>query len=244
VEFDVVWRAQGFDDIPLILDMPSPGATSAERAEVTARAWTALAERELADGQGSPRADLAAALGVIAHRRQSLHLRVVGRDALRAMLATKGQSAVLARLAGEQLRVATLASSGLITALLSVMPDAPPGRGHSVNVAVDTFAEAARASTPSAGRDVLIRHGVNRTDARALLDMTTGSVRTGQVAAELRRPDGRITRSDRVVAFHDTRSGRYLAIRDAGHLTVSPATRATLARAVRELVIELRGADD
>lgn len=241
MEFDVVWRALAFDELPLILDVPSPGATFGERAEVVARAWAALVERELADDHGRARTGLVDALSVIAHRRQSLHLRVFGRDAVRAMLATRGSRAVLARLEGERLSVATVPGSRLIGALLSVLPDLPPGRGHSVSVAVDVFAEAARAAGPTAGWDVLTRHGMNRTDARALLDMTTGSVRTGQIAAELRPPNGRIIRSDRVVAFHDTPSGRYQAIRAGGHLTVAPATRATLARRVSELLTELRG---
>jgi ESX secretion-associated protein EspG len=74
--------------------------------------------------------------------------------------------------------------------------------------------------------------------------MATGSIRTGQIAAELRAPDGRPTRSPRIVAFHDTPRGRYRTLRkttkETDHLTVAPATPAALARSVNELFTELK----
>lgn len=244
LELDVVWRAQSFDDLPLIIDVPSPGGTHAERAKLEAHVWADLVERELADDHSRATSRLVDALGVINHRRMSLELRTFGPDPLRAMVAVRGPRAILAMLDDERLRLAAVADTGLADTLVSLLPALPAGPGHPITVTTAALTTAANAGTSGAAWDALRRHGVNRDDARILLDMATGSTRTGQIAAELRKSKGRLTRSPRIVAFYDTPRGRYHVLRkiigSTEHVTVAPASLQTLARSVNQLVAELR----
>jgi ESX secretion-associated protein EspG len=241
-ELDVVWRSQPFGELPLILDVPSPGATHAERAALEAKVWTGLVERELADDHGRPISRLADTLDVLARRRRSLELRTFGPGPLRAILAVRGRRAVLAVL-DDRLRLATVSDTGLAGTLLSLLPDLPAGPGHPVTVPATALAAATQATTPARAWDMLTHHGVNRDEARILVTMATGSIRTGQIAAELRAVNARLARTPRVVAFHDTSGGRYQSVRNSSkgteQLTVAPATPAALVRSATNLLTEL-----
>ena len=212
VELDVVWRALSFGDLPLVLDVPSPGATRAARAALEDTVWAGLVDRALAEDHGRATGKLVTVLGVIRRRRWAVQLRTFGPDPRRAILAVHGVRAVLAVLDHERLRLARVPDTGIAGTLLSLLPDVPAGKGHPVTVAAEALTEAAAAGTSAAARDVLRGHGVNRDDAGSLITMTTGSIRTGQIAAEHRAPDGRLTRSPRIVAFYDTPHGRYREI--------------------------------
>lgn len=240
VELDVVWRALSWGDLPLILDVPSPGTTRAERAALETTVWAALVDRELADDHGRATATLVTVLGVIGRRRWAVELRTFGPDPRCALLAVHGVQAVLAVLDQGKLRLARVPDTGIAGTLLSLLPDVPAGNGHTVTVAADVLTEAAAAGTPAAAWNVLRGHGVDRDDAGSVITMTTGSFRTGQIAAELRGPDGRLTRAPRIVAFYDTPRGRYRAVHTAGHLTIGPATPAALAYSVDDLLLDLR----
>lgn len=233
-ELDVVWRAAGFGALPLIIDVPSPGATYTERAEIERRVWTDLVARELADDHGLPHWRLTDRLETIARPSRSLQLRILGADATRAILATRGRRNVLGVL-GDRFRVSSVPGTGRAATLLALLPDVPAGHGHSVSVDTAVFVAATKAAAP---REKLRRHGVSADDARALLAMTTGSVRIAQFVAEARNPDGGAVRSP-AMSVYDTPSGRYRAIRTitpvTDHLTVTPATSASLADALTRL---------
>jgi hypothetical protein len=247
IELSVVWRSQPFGELPLILDVPTPGATRAERTALETGVWAGLVERELADDHGRATTRLVDALGVIAHRRRSLQLRTFGPDPVRAILAVRGARAVLAVL-DDRFRLAGVPDTGLAGTILSLLPDLPAGPGHPVTVPAAALTAAAEAATSARAWDVLTAHGVNRDDARILVTMATGSIRTGQVAAELRALNGRLTRSPRIVAFHDTPAGRYQTLRKitgaTDHITVSPATPTALARTITDLLAELNAANE
>ncbi|GAA3992226.1 hypothetical protein GCM10022247_09190 [Allokutzneria multivorans] len=53
VELDVLWESACLGELPLVLDVPSPGTTHAERAEVVRRTWAGLAERRVPTGGGA-----------------------------------------------------------------------------------------------------------------------------------------------------------------------------------------------
>jgi hypothetical protein len=237
-ELDVVWRAHPFGALPLIIDVPSPGATHAERAALERRVWADLVARDLADDHGRPHWRLADRLETIALRTRSLQLSVFGADETRAILATRGRDHVLGVL-GERFHLKAVPSTGLATTLLALLPEVPPGQGHSVSVDTSVFAAATTASTPAGAHDTLCEHGLDTDDARTVLAMATGSVRTIQLVGERRHPDGRTTRS-RPVSVHDTPTGRYRTIRTitatADHLTVIPTTTTALADALRRLI--------
>lgn len=239
-ELDVVWRALSFGDLPLILDVPSPGTTRAERAALEARVWAELVDRELAEDHGRATGKLVDVLGVLRRRRWAVELRTFGPDPRRAILAVHGVRAVLAVLADDTLRLARVPDTGIAGTLLSLLPELPAGTGHQVTVAAEALTAAAAAGTSAAARDVLRGHGVNRDDAGSLVTMTTGSIRTGQIAAEHRGPDGRLIRAPRIVAFYDTPHGRYRALRTDGHLMIGPATLGALAYSVDDLLLDLR----
>lgn len=232
-ELDVVWRAEPLGALPLVLDVPSPGASDAERAAIETGVWSDLVERELADDHGRAEPGLASALRVLANHRRSLQLRLFGPEPIRAILAKHGRRAVLAAIDGDDFRMSPVPETGLVVTLLSLLPKVPTGQGHSVSVDTTAFAQAARTASRPAAERTLRQHGLGRDEARTLLDMATGAVRTGQIMAERRTADGGSSRTPRVIAFHDTRSGRYLAVRtisaNSDHLTIAPATMDKLA---------------
>jgi hypothetical protein len=236
-ELDVVWRTAGFGALPLIIDVPSPGATHAERAALECRVWTDLVARGLADDHGRPHWRLADRLETIAQPSRSLQLRIFGADATRAVLATRGRKNVLGVL-GDRFHLTPTPASGAAATLLALLPEVPAGREHSVSVDTTAFAAATRATTAGRAHDTLRRHGLDADDGRTLLAMTTGSVRTIQIVAETRDADGRTTRSW-PLSVHDTPAGRYRTVRTisatADHLTVTPATTAAIATALAQL---------
>lgn len=243
VELDVVWRSQPFDELPLIIDGPSPGQTHAERAALEAHVWTELIDRDLADDHGRPTSKVVETLGVIDRRLRSLELRTFGPDPIRAILAVHGARAVLALLDQDRLRLANVADTGLARTLLSLLPAHPAGTGRTISLATTAFTAATKADNPPKAWDILHKHGINRDDARTVVAMSIGGFRTGQIAAELRSRGGRILRSPRVVGFHDTPRGRYRTLRkitdSTDQLTIAPAGPATLARDINELLAEL-----
>jgi ESX secretion-associated protein EspG len=230
IELDVVWRAAGFGALPLILDVPSPGATHTERAALEDRVWQSLIARGLADDPGQARPRLMDRLETIAQRRKSLQLRVFGADAVRAILATRGHHNVLGVL-GERFHLTAVPATGRAATLVSLLPEVAAGQGRSVSV--DTAAFTAAAADPATAHDTLRRHGLGSGDARTLLAMTTGAVRVSQLVSE--RRNGGTARS-RPVSVLDTAAGRYRVIRtvtDGGdHLTVTPVTAAALESAL------------
>ncbi|TDQ05242.1 ESX secretion-associated protein EspG [Labedaea rhizosphaerae] len=227
-EFDVVWRGLGYGLPPLILDVPSPGATYTERAVIEREVWDALGGRGLADGPGQPRPAVAALFAVIAERKKAIELRV---GALRTVLAVGPRRAVLAQLDGDRMWFATVPETGLAATIVEVLPAAPAGAGRSVTVDARALAAAEAASTPIARQKALQDSGVARGDARALAEMTDGATEVGQFAVEV---DGR--RGDRVVAFYRGTTGRYQLIRHGDHITVTPASAAQLSAAVDRLL--------
>lgn len=233
-ELDVVWRASGFGALPLVIDVPSPGATHAERAAVERLVWTDLLRRELAEDVGQLNWRLHDRLETIARRGRSLELRVFGADAIRAILATRGRRNVLGVL-GDRFRVKSVPATGRAATLLALLPEVPAGRGHSVSVDTTVFAAATKTAQP---HDRLRRHGVGTDDSRTLLAMATGSVRVAQIVVESRDSDGRVVRSG-AVSVHDTPAGRYQTIRTVtahtDHITVTPATTASLVDALGRL---------
>ena len=227
-EFDVVWRGLGYGVPPLILDVPSPGATYSERAVIEREVWGALAERGLADGPGQPRAAVADVFAVVAGRKKAIELRV---GAFSTVLAVGHRRAVLAQLDGDRMWFETVPETGLAATIVDVLPAAPAGAGRSVTVEARALAAAEAASTPMARQKALQDKGLPRGEARALADMTEGATEVGQFAVEV---DGR--RADRVVAFYRNATGRYQLIRHGDHITVTPASAAHLTTAVDQLL--------
>jgi hypothetical protein len=235
-EFDVVWRGLGYGVPPLILDVPSPGATYSERAVVERGVWAALVERGLADGDGQPQPQpkIADLFAVVAERKKAIELRVGG---FSTVLAVGSRRAVLAQLDGDRMRFATVADTGLAATIVDVLPATAAGVGRSVTVDAKALAAAEAATTPTGRQAALQESGLARGEARSLAEMTEGAYEVGQFAVEF---DGR--RGDRVVAFFRNPTGRYQLIRQGDRITVTPASAAQLITAVDQLIEDLEPA--
>lgn len=230
-EFDVVWCGQGHGRPPTVLDMPSPGATHAERARIEHDVWAALAKDGLADRFGEPARHLLDAVEIIAGRVTSLELHTSG---FRALLGRLNRRAVLVRFEGDELRFHPVADTGLAHTLVDLLPALPAGIGQSITVDATVLAKVEGAGTVNERRAILQDSGVTRASARTLLDMISDAAGHGQIVGESVHR-GERTRTD-VVAFFHNQTGRYRVLRRGDHLTITPTTLPQLAGAVEALI--------
>lgn len=215
LEFDVLWEHLRLETMPLVLKVPSPGKTHAERAELERQAWTALEQR----GLGRP-VSLDPMLEDLLHLLNRPQHEVDGRlwlgRSVRVLAAAKGQSAVLAVLDDDRLTLRPASSEGLPREALSVLPRLPAGPGHSVTLpSADLDAAAAAATTPDDLIAALTSRGVRAEDAKTLADMFRDASNRGQFGVAHRDKWGKRVRPDNVVAFFDTPAGRYIQLRRA-----------------------------
>ncbi len=245
LEFDVTWASQRFPRRHIALDVPSPGATHTERAELVAKAWAGLAERGLATGT-RPTSELADQLALLANPKQAIDTWVWTDREIRGLAVSVGTSALLAVVDSGQVWLIPARPTSFVNSAVSVAGECPPGGGRSVSLPLATL----RAADKEVGGDpvklitALNRRGVGLGDSQALGRMFDGISTRGQFGAELTLRDGRVRRADRVVAFHDTHWGRYLyLVRPGGDgtawATVVPANSARIAENVAELLDEL-----
>ncbi|HEX3778236.1 MAG TPA: ESX secretion-associated protein EspG [Pseudonocardiaceae bacterium] len=231
LEFDVLWETLGLGEMPLVLKVPSPGRTHAERRQLTENAWHAMETRGL--GRGSAEYDrLVGLVRLLARPEREIDGRLwFGRRIgnLRALVAASGSDAALATLdpAGFTLREA--AATGLAREALTALPASAAGSGESVTVPSRHLeAAAASASTPVEFETALRNGGVRPRDAATLAAMMMRIRRHGQFGVATRDRWGHRVRAPRVLSVFDTREGRYLQTRTTDPntepwTTVSPA---------------------
>jgi len=243
LEFDVLWEHLRLETMPLVLKVPSPGKTHAERAELERTAWAGLERR----GLGKP-VSLDPELEDLLHLLNRPQAEVDGRlwlgHSVRVLAAAKGQSGVLAVLDSDQLTLRAASSEGLPREALSVLPSAPAGPGHSITLpSADLDAAAAAARTPEELERVLSGRGVRADDAHTLAEMMRDASNRGQFGAAARDKWGKRRRPERVVAFFDGPGGRYVQMRRAAPgqqpwSTVSPVDTRRLDHHLTELLSE------
>lgn len=245
LEFDVLWESEGLPSRHVALDVPSPGMTHTERAKLVAQAWTTLEARGLAENARAV-PELTDRLTLLAHPRVSIDGWVWADREIKALAVSAGSDAHLAVVDDGQVWLISARASALADAIVSIAGDMPAGPGRSVSVPI----EVARAADAEAGRDpkalvtALESRGVTLTEAQVLASMLGGMSLRGQFCVERRNRNQRVTRADRVVAFHDTDDGRYLfLVRPStdGRLwgTVTPADNRRIAACIRELLDEV-----
>ncbi|MGH3759065.1 ESX secretion-associated protein EspG [Actinophytocola sp.] len=228
LEFDVLWEHLALDAMPLVLRVPSPGRTDAERARLVRLAWDGLERRGLGRPvEPDPR--LARLLSLLRRPNREIDGRLwVGRQ-LRLFTAATEDDAVLATLAGDKLALRPADASGLPRYALSVLPPAPAGPGQSITLRTADFEAAARESTDQGKFAATLRNrGVRPSDATQLAEMIGDVVNQGQFGSAVRDKWGRRVRADRVISFFDTKDGRYLQVRRESEdgeawTTISPA---------------------
>jgi len=245
LEFDVLWEAERLPDRHVALDVPSPGRTHSERAELVRTAFDELRRRGLAKNDRAV-PELADWLNLLAYPQQSIDSWVWTDHQISSLAVTGGGAGLLAVVELTEVWLIPARDTAIADAAVSIAGVQPPGRGFSVSVATDLLIEADARSHGSipALATALKESGVSASDANTLATMLTGMGTRGQFGAERRHRDQQVYRADRVVAFHDTPDGRYgyLARRNASGQswsTITPADNTMLAAWVRELLDEV-----
>jgi hypothetical protein len=245
LEFDVLWESQRFPRRHVALDVPSPGVTYRERAELVKSAWDALGERGLATGSRAEPA-LADRLAVLAHPDRSVDAWVWTDREIRGLAARVGREALLGVVDSGNVWLIPARDSSFVEAAVSVAGDCPAGYGRSVSVPLDALKAADRDAEgdPKALIVELSDRDVPLADAQWLAGMCTGITGKGQFGVERAKGGERPRRANRVVAFHDTDRGRYLYLTRPSAdrrvwATITPADNARIATAVWELLDEV-----
>lgn len=244
LEFDVVWESQRFPHRHVALDVPSPGVTRNQRAELVASAWDTLAERGLAD-HGRVDSDLADRLALLAYPERSVDSWIWADREIRGLAAQAGRDALLGVVDQGEVWLIPALYSSFVEAAVSIAGECPAGRGRSTSVPLDVLRSADKAAKGDAKSLVveLTELDVPLGKAQNLSRMFEGMVGRGQFGAQS-GSGSRSRRADRVVAFHDTERGRYLYLTQPSAdgqawATVTPADNRAVATAVWELLDEV-----
>lgn len=248
-EFDACRELAGVQEFPVVLRLPSPGRTHEERRQIVAQCVDDLRGRGLATAVG-PTREVREALEVLARPTAMLDARVWHPERRRVALgAARGSAACVATVDRWGVELLEVSPDSLVAAIAAVPGDQRAGAGRSVSVPTDLMLRSWKA-TGGGQRfaDAVVLGGVRRDDAGELAAMMDGAGARGQFGAEAMTPSGRRRRAGRVVAWHDTPSGRYLQLRRPGRpgtpdwSTVTPASPDRLAAQVQELLDEARAA--
>ncbi|MFI0468114.1 ESX secretion-associated protein EspG [Saccharopolyspora sp. 5N102] len=250
LEFDVVCEAEKLTERRhIILNVPSPGATYSERAQLVADVWAGLRERRLAEPhRDRVDVDLADLLGLLDRPQRSIDVRIWADRSIRALASANGGTGLLTIVDGDIVELTPIRASSLVEAAVSVAGDMPPGPGRAVSLPNEVLREAsdyAGPNNPLLLTDELRALGIAPDDAADVANMADGMGIRGQFGVEVcPNRGGRPERANRVVAFHDTDKGRYShVVRPSGDgrrwSTIAPADNARIAEYARELLAEV-----
>lgn len=245
LEFDVVWESERFPHRNVALDVPSPGITHTQRAELVAKAWADLERKGLAE-RGRVVPELADRLSLLAHPQRAVDVFVRSDRQVRGLAVMAGRQAQLGVVDRDEVWLIPARDSSFVEAAVSVAGQCPAGYGRSVSVPLSVLHKADERSggDPKALIVQLEDQGIALHEAQLLAGMLTGMTVRGQFGAEQVGRDRRMERAARIVAFHDTESGRYLyTVRRSPDgqqwATITPADNARIAASVLELFDEL-----
>lgn len=241
LEFDVLWEHLRLCEMPLVLRVPSPGRTNAERGQLVGEVWQALEQRGLSRRMSlDPR--LANLLRLLEKPDVAIDGRFGATKGVRLMVAAAGDEAVFAVLSKRGLVLSEAPVTGLANQALSVLPIVAAGPGESITIRSATLDNAALTTTnPEEFELELCRQNVRARDAGILRTMVTGVRRQGQFGASAKNRWGHRRRAQHVVGFFDTAGGRYLQLRAAGEdgqtwSTISPADNRLLLTQLTDLL--------
>nr|WP_232327989.1 ESX secretion-associated protein EspG [Kibdelosporangium sp. MJ126-NF4]CEL15720.1 hypothetical protein [Kibdelosporangium sp. MJ126-NF4]CTQ93645.1 hypothetical protein [Kibdelosporangium sp. MJ126-NF4] len=244
LEFDVLWEHLGYEDMPLAVKVPSPGATWTERKQLVAQAWTELERRGLGRSVDLNPA-VERALGVLSRPDREVDGRTWLGRSVRFLAAAREEDAVLAILADDFVTFHSVPAQSLASVATGVLAPVPAGPGQSVNVRSADFETAANnaGGTQKGFEQALRNRGIREDDVQALSTMIKDVVATGNFGAAARDKWGKRHRAERVVAFFDTEDGRYVQVRkpsaDGGWTTISPTDTRRLTHQVEQLLGEI-----
>ncbi|NHD19052.1 MULTISPECIES: ESX secretion-associated protein EspG [Actinopolyspora] len=249
-ELDVLREHLGMERLPLVLKVPSPGRTHAERRELVELVWRGLEERGLC-GPGGLHERLERMLRMLVAPRHEVDGRCWFGRSVRVLAAGSGRSesdeAVVVTKRDEAVSLRPAAPTGLVReAVSAVLPAVPAGAGRSVTLPSETLDAAAAEAADDLLRlrESLRSRGLRDEDAETLARMLEGARSQGQFGVAVQRPRSGRRRAEQVVGFFDAERGRYTQLRGvspSGELwtTVAPADQRGLIGRLESLLGEL-----
>jgi hypothetical protein len=244
LEFDVVWEHLRLPEMPVVVGVPSPGRTHAERGGLLEQAWAGIAARGLGRQVGLHPL-LSRHLEVLARPEAEVDARCWSDGEVRTLVAAAGGSGVHVTLSGDTLTFRAVEPSGLASTVLGALPDRDAGPGRSVTLpSADFEAAAADENTRESFAAALVARGLREDDAGMLVTMIGDVDAQGQFGAAARDGLGRRHRADRAVSYFETGEGRYVQIkrsRDGAPpwTTIAPVDRRRLSQHVDEMVSDV-----
>jgi ESX secretion-associated protein EspG len=231
IEFDVVWRGLGLGPPPVVLDLPSPGRTFAERRRLEATVRVGLR------CHGPALNRLLRLLRLLAETATRVELRMWGAAAARAVAVCSGAGCVLARRHGDTVTLKT--STSLPSALVELLPPSRAGPGRTATVPTADLAAALENASGAGLRADLVERGIPAVEAGLLAHMLNRVECRVQVVAL-------VGGSREVLDVLDGAGGQYLMTRSCaddgtGWTTVTPVDARRLRHRIATL---LDGADD
>lgn len=243
-EIDVCWRQLQLDDLPIVIDVPTPGRTDTERRRLVADTLEGLRARHLVSRHGVD-PDLTGLLVTLARHHWAVEAWLLLDRPVRALAACRGEVGALAILDGDRIALTRCAPHSLVDELVR-LAGLTAGPGHSVTVRAENLDAAARVAGQDMQRlaEELTHLGERYDDAQALARMCARHDRLGQLGALARDHLGRQHSGRRVIGLHATPDGWYSQLRRAGHggtfITVTPAHQNVVTTQLSELITETR----
>lgn len=245
--FYEAWKHFQLGAKPLVLNVLPDGVLQSERRAAEKRAWEEL--RALGFGDRD-REDDVHGLFLPLHRYErafdiTYRYRTPDGDeaSLSGLVANVRTAATLAVQTDTSVRLQALPADSMVRALLSVLPDvqAGPGRGVSLRSAQMAAAAHGAGASNRAMAEGLVRQGVRRDDARAVVEMAGARrIAFAQVGAAVMDGMGKRTRAGMVTNFFATAQGWYVIEenRRTGEpwTTVAPVDKERMASRVQDLL--------
>jgi hypothetical protein len=245
LELDFLWESAGRGELPYPLRAKSHGATMEERSVLRQQTLGTLGQRRLADSSGRLEPHLEEFFEVLAlpeFSLDSVQINDPGAEPLLAVAGVLGGRGLLAVQDERGLHLQPIATDGVASAIISLLPGAPRGTEKSVTVPLEQLLSGS-------GVDFMQRRGPADSQGRASTDEDRKALarlhaqprlRGGQIGANARNRMGGKSRSP-VLSWFDTETGRYFTQASRGHdgrdwITIAPADPATLRHRLGEML--------
>jgi hypothetical protein len=233
VELDLLWHDLGLGRLPYPLDVPSAGATEAERKR--------LREQLTRD------ADRDDMLRLLAEHEVAIDAVASIDRPVRAIAASDGQRAVLAVIDSDQIGLLEIRPTALAREIVEILPKQAAGPGNALSVRVDSLRQALTLQDEDEsedpwgddeidGRTALQRSGVSGQDAKQIDELAQARIAGGQFGVTRRTSQFSANRAGALVNWFDTDQGRYLMVHEDGWLSLSPTDNDRIATRINSLL--------
>lgn len=254
--YDVVWESENLQDKHPTLGIPSYGETYQDRLDVQRKAWQELEGLGLARG-GRAHPDLVDTFHMLERPQREFYGWFSAPEGLgnqqAALSAASGDDAVLAQIVDDKLVLTPVRPTGLVDALVSVLPDKPAARGQSFNFPAESIGGGSRGggrhSRPEddgGGFMMSSRNTGGASPQRLREIMEKPRTGGGQLFVAARDRLGARKRAESPLTYIDNSDGRYLGQKMRGPdgsewVIVAPADKRTLAQKLSEMAASVTG---